>query len=170
MLLVLVLCSNKPPSKPCGHYSPYSQHPGGWIQSSSSPSRYLSWKTSQRVHEGLFLTCLFKDLLVYLFHIWRNHCSVTGAHAGYSRHLMCPLYENWFNYWSGCPQQVKSVNGSIPILKSKRDIISLFWWPPTMTCSHFSVKYTYTNEMPEILNLRTLKTIKTFGLFLTTTT
>lgn len=40
--------------------------------------------------------------------------------------VMCPPYENWSNYWLSCPQQVKSVNGSIPILMSKKDQLSLW--------------------------------------------
>lgn len=40
--------------------------------------------------------------------------------------VMCPPYENWSSYWLSCPQQVKSVNGSIPILTSKKDQFSLW--------------------------------------------
>lgn len=63
--------------------------------------------------------------------------------------VMCPPYKNWSNYWLTCPQQVKSVNGSIAILMSKN--LSLWCFRKAAFVGHkhiFSPRLTQYDKLP----------------------
>lgn len=81
--------------------------------------------------------------------------------------VMCPPYENWFNYWLSCPQLVKSVNGSIPILMSKRDQFSLRGFRKTTPVWHehyFSHRVTAPHQQYQALSFWLWKALSLLAL------
>lgn len=64
--------------------------------------------------------------------------------------VMCPPYKNWSDYWLTCPQQVKSVNGSIAILMSKK--LSLWCFRKAALVWHKTVSHAHAFSTPPILH------------------
>lgn len=83
----------------------------------------------------LFICFTFRGIMTLCY------CDLHGLFQS----VMCPPYENWSNYWLSCPQQVKSVNGSIPILMNKKEQFSL-WCFRKITLhsnSHFPLQQSF---------------------------
>lgn len=141
-----------------------SQDPRGWIRPSAAPppSTLEMEKIVNNWKKNYFYPS-YSTIYLFICFTFRGIIALSyrDLHTLFLS-VMCPPYENWFNYWLSCPQLVKSVNGSIPILMSKRDWLSLWGFRKATTVRHehyFSHTVTPLRQQYQALSFRLWKAL-----------